>query len=94
MINIKDDRILEQYNENEIFLLLWIAKRMCSNKTAWPSLSTLEKDTRWSKSKILRVRKSLEEKGALKTVRRERENKSYTSNNYKRLKTMKVWPAA
>lgn len=82
MINIKDDRILEQYNENEIFLLLWIAKRMCSNKTAWPSLSTLEKDTRWSKSKILRVRKSLEEKGALKTERRERENKSYTSNEY------------
>lgn len=86
-----DDRILERYNENEIFLLLWIAKRMCNNSTAWPSLSTLKKDTRWSKSKILAVRKSLEEKGALKTGRRERENGSYTSNEYEVLVT-EIWP--
>ena len=57
MINI-DDRILGEVDESQLFLLCAIAKHMGSNAKAWPSNETLCKTTRWSESKLLRVKKS------------------------------------
>ena len=70
MINL-DTRVLELVNENELWLILHVAKRMQQNRmTAWPSLKTLCSDTKWSENALRKWRKSLCEKGFLSIEQR------------------------
>lgn len=82
MITIADDRILERLDANEIYLLLWMVKRALDDDTAWPSVKTQMEDTGWSKNTVLKVRRSLEDKGCLDTFHRIRQNNTNASNEY------------
>jgi hypothetical protein len=68
MINI-DSRLLLDVDENELFLLCLITNRIGANKEAWPGNETLKKETGWHIEKILKNKKSLEQKGLLKVKR-------------------------
>lgn len=87
MINI-DDRILGEVDESQLFLLCAIAKHMGNNAKAWPSNETLCKTTRWSESKLLRVKKSAIEAGLLGAESRYINN-AQTSNLYQ-IKTRRI----
>ncbi len=87
MINI-DDRILSEVDESQFFLLCAIAKHMGDNSKAWPSNKTLCKTTRWSESKLLRVKKSAIEAGLLGAESRYKDN-AQTSNLYQ-IKTRRI----
>ena len=87
MINI-DDRILSEVDENQLFLLCAIAKHMGNNAKAWPSNETLCKTTRWSESKLLRVKKSAIVAGLLGAESRYINN-AQTSNLYQ-IKTRRI----
>lgn len=87
MINI-DDRILGEVDESQLFLLCAIAKHMGNNSKAWPSNETLCKTTRWSESKLLRVKKSAIEAGLLGAESRYINN-AQTSNLY-HIKTRRI----
>jgi len=87
MINI-DDRILAEADESQLFLLIAIAKHMGNNSKAWPSNRTLCKTTRWSESKLLRVKKSAIEAGLLGAESRFNDN-AQTSNLYD-IKTRRI----
>lgn len=66
MLNI-DDRLLNELDENEMYLVLHIAKYMkASRMTAWPSLETLSKSCKWDERTVKKHRQSLIEKGYLK----------------------------
>jgi len=87
MINL-DDRILAEVDENQLFLLCAIAKHMGNNSKAWPSNETLCKTTKWSESKLLRVKKSAIEAGLLGAESRYINN-AQTSNLYQ-IKTRRI----
>ena len=87
MINI-DDRILSEVDESQLFLLCAIAKHMGDNSKAWPSNKTLCKTTRWSESKLLRVKKSAIDAGLLGAESRYKDN-AQTSNLYQ-IKTRRI----
>jgi len=83
MINI-DDRLIEQFDEQELFLMLHISKFVNSTSgLAWPSIKTLSFRTRWSKNTLLAVRNRLEAKGAITVEHRVGANGSQTSNAVK-----------
>jgi len=87
MINL-DDRILGEVDESQLFLLCAIAKHMGNNAKAWPSNEKLCKTTRWSESKLLRVKKSAIEAGLLGAESRYINN-AQTSNLYQ-IKTRRI----
>lgn len=68
MINI-DDRLLNEVNEQEMYLMLHIAKHMKQSRmTAWPSVETLCKACKWDERTVKKWRSSLVQKGFLKMV--------------------------
>jgi len=87
MINL-DDRILAEVDESQLFLLCAIAKHMGNNSKAWPSNETLCKTTKWSESKLLRVKKSAIDAGLLGAESRYINN-AQTSNLYQ-IKTRRI----
>ncbi len=65
MINV-DDRLLNELDESEMYLVLHIAKHMkASRMTAWPSLPTLAKACKWDERTVKTYRQSLIDKGFL-----------------------------
>lgn len=82
MININDN-LLDEFDMYELHVLLHIAKRIGADRTCWPSMKTLMKDTGLSKSKLLSVRKSLENKNAIEVTERKINNGNNKSNIYK-----------
>ena len=65
MINV-DDRLLNELDESEMYLVLHIAKHMQSTRmTAWPSLDTLSKACKWDERTFKKHRQSLIDKGYL-----------------------------
>ena len=80
MINI-DDRMLAHCDEFQLFLLVAIAKHMGGNTKCWPSNKTLCEITKWSESKLLRVKKSAIDSGLLGSEKRF-VNNSQSSNLY------------
>lgn len=65
MINV-DDRLLNELDESEMYLVLHIAKHMKANRmTAWPSIPTLAKACKWDERTVKTHRQSLIEKGFL-----------------------------
>lgn len=68
MINL-DNRLLPLVDANELYLLCYITNRIGANGNAWPSNDTLMSETGWHIEKLLRVKKSLEEKKILKVKR-------------------------
>jgi len=65
MINV-DDRLLNELDESEMYLVLHIAKHMTANRmTAWPSIPTLAKACKWDERTVKTHRQSLIDKGFL-----------------------------
>lgn len=65
MLNI-DDRLLNELDESELYLVLHIAKHMKANRmTAWPSLEALSKACNWDDRTVKKHRQSLIKKGFL-----------------------------
>lgn len=80
MINL-DTRLLKVVDENELWLLCQLAKRINSFRECWPSNATLCKDTGWHIEKLQRVKKSLVQKGLLQIKPRKIPD-GQTSNMY------------
>jgi hypothetical protein len=81
MINI-DDRLLPMINEDELWLLLHIAKRMGKTLSCFPSMDKLIEDTQWSKNTVKKHRKALIEKEIITMRDRWVGEGKRTSNNY------------
>ena len=81
---VLDDRILNEVNESETWLLLQLAKRAKAGKgkTVFPSNMKMMKDTGWGEKKLKKVKNSLIEKGIISRKRRVNEIGRQTSNNY------------
>lgn len=78
MINI-DTRLLAALNENEMWFLIHLAKRINSNqRTCWPSNATLLEDTGWGMEKLQKVKKALIKKKLIQV-----EIRKDTSNLYR-----------
>jgi hypothetical protein len=77
MINIHTN-LLTKVDENEMWLLIHIAKRLGKKMMCFPSNSTLMKDTGWGIDKLRDTKKSLVEKKLI-TIHQ----KKGTSNDYK-----------
>ena len=83
MVNIDDSKI-EGFTANELFLLIHIAKRMGADKTCFPSISTLMKDTGFSKPTLLKTKNSLIAKNAISCKQRaNKKDGSWSSNLFK-----------
>jgi hypothetical protein len=87
MINL-DDSILNDVNEQELYLLIAITKHINIERKAWPSNESLCKSTKWSVSKVNRVKSDLEDKGLLSI--KPRFNKSAQSSNIYQILTEKI----
>jgi len=81
MINV-DDRFLKEADEQELYLMLHIAKYMDKQNFAFPSVATLADATGWSERKIRRIKKRCIEKGFLKIVKRYKKDKGRDSDGY------------
>ena len=82
MINL-DDRLLNEVNENEMWFLLHIAKRIRNNtNVCFPSIDTICKDTGFGERKTRTIKKSLIKKGLMEAEPRYL-NDSRTSDNYR-----------
>lgn len=57
-----DSRLLQQLTIDELGLAIHIAKRMNKERTCFPSIATLSKDTGWSYDKVQRIKGQLEQK--------------------------------
>ena len=64
-------------------VLLRLADRAGDNDSSWPSIAGICSDTGLSESEVRRCLKSLESSGLVRTIRRQREDGSSTSNCYK-----------
>lgn len=64
-------------------VLLRLADRAGDHDSSWPSMAGICEDTGLSESEVRRCLKSLEASGLIKTIRRQREDGSSTSNYYK-----------
>ncbi len=82
MINI-DNRLLDEVDENDLWLLCHIVKRIGTDGSCFPSNRTLCKDTLWNIKRIQRSKKSLIDKGILLITPRAKEKGQQTSNDYK-----------
>ena len=69
MINL-NDKILDQLDEQELFLALQIARHIGKSGTAWPGVDRLVKLTKWSKNTVLKVRARLYAKGIVNPTKR------------------------
>lgn len=89
MLNI-DDTLMSETTANEFFLLACIAKYMKKDdRTAFPSLATLCKDTGFGKQLLLKTKESLIEKGLLTCTNQVGKNGNFVSNLYI-MKTPKI----
>lgn len=86
MINV-DDRILNEADADELFLLLHIAKHMNKDNFAWPSNATLCESTKWEIKKLQRVKARCADKGFIEIVKRFRESGGGMAANGYRVKT-------
>lgn len=65
MVNL-DDKLIDELNESELFLLLKVARYMRFYRmTAWPSLATLAARCNWEERTVKKWRKSLLQKKLL-----------------------------
>lgn len=76
MINI-DERIFQKVDNNELVLLVHIAKRLGKKHYCFPSNNTLMRDTKWKIDKLRAIKNGLIEKGLLQV-----EAMEGRSNNY------------
>lgn len=81
MLNI-DTRLLNEVNENELWLLCHIAKRIGKNRTCWPSNKRLCDETGWSINKLQKVKTALIKKGLVKVIPRVTNDGGQHSNAY------------
>lgn len=65
MVNV-DTRLLDSLTIDELGLSIHIAKRMNKDRTCFPSIKTLAKDTSWGIDKVQLIKDSLEQKGIIK----------------------------
>ncbi len=84
MINL-DDRILSKVDQNELWLLMHLSKRLNKNRTCWPSNKALLRDLKWSIDKLQKCKKTLMDKGLLSVIIRK--NDSGQSSNMYLVKT-------
>jgi len=82
MINI-DTRLLNQLTPDELFLLCHIVNFMNENRMCFPSNKRLSTESKFSESKILRVKNELVLKKIISVQNRFRPDGSQTSNLYK-----------
>lgn len=82
MINV-DDRLLENVDQAELFLLCHIVKRLNRGMFCFPANKTLLKDTGWAMEKLQKVKKSLVEKEYLTIEHRFSSSDRQTTNIYK-----------
>lgn len=80
MINI-DTRLLAKVDQDDLWLLTHIAKRINEQRECWPSNVTLCKETGWGIEKLQRVKKSLVDKKLMKVFPRKNQA-GQTSNQY------------
>jgi hypothetical protein len=69
MINI-NDKILDQLDEQELFLVLHIARHIGKSGVAWPGVKRLMMLTKWTKPTVLKVRGRLYDKAIVKPTKR------------------------
>jgi len=81
MINL-DDRILNELNESELYLICRIAQYMGSNDFAFPSVKTLSQKVGWGEKKTRKVKQSLVQKNVISAFSRYKENGGQTSDGY------------
>lgn len=81
MLNL-DDRIHEEVDANELYLLLAIAKFMRGD-FSFPSNKTLCNITGWGLNRVQRVKDQLVENGIIEVVERYNEKGGRTSNGYR-----------
>jgi len=81
MLNVHD-KLLDELNENEYFLVSHIARYMGRNNFAFPSVATLAGRARWGTRKVIRVKKDLIEKNVIETFARYKEDGGRTSDGY------------
>lgn len=82
MINV-NDKLLDALNESEMFLLMHITRYMGRNGFGFPSNETLMENTKWSLPTLQRWKKSLIEKGLIRSEKRFRgSDGGQTSNAY------------
>lgn len=82
MINI-DDRLLENVDQSELFLLCHIVKRLNRGMFCFPANKTLLKDTGWALQKLQQVKRRLVEMGYLSIETRFSKEDRQTTNIYK-----------
>lgn len=88
MINV-DDRFLTEANEDELYLVLHVAKHMDKDNFCFPSVDTLSHAMNWSSRKTRRIKIQCIEKGFFEIVERYEKNGGRKSDGYK-IKTDRV----
>lgn len=81
MINI-DDRLLTKVNQDELWLLCHIAKRINKTNTCWPSNRMLCRETGWAIEKLQKIKKSLSDKNLMKVLQRRHPEGGQGANMY------------
>lgn len=81
MINI-DTRLLEKVDQNELWLLMHLAKRLNKDRTCWPSNRMLLRELGWSIDKLQKYKKALSDKGFLSVMGRKHPEGGQGSNKY------------
>lgn len=82
MINV-DDRLIEQLNEKQYWLLTHLVKRINKDGVCWPSMETILKDTGWKDWRTVnKVRDELVTMGVLKVKTRMKKEGGQTSNMF------------
>lgn len=81
MINL-DSKILARLDQDELWLLLHLTKRIDKQMICWPSNGTLRRDTRWGMEKLQKIKKQLIDKEIIRVTLRENPRGGMMSNIY------------
>lgn len=82
MLNV-NRKLLTTLDENELYLLMHIAKFIGKNNSAFPSRDRLMKDTGWKKDKYHKILNRLVSKGLIEKKQKPGKNGQFGSNTFK-----------